>query len=244
MDSLMPAVLVNILFFFMTMGTGFALHYAPDIPWLTLGIALVYFVFISQYLLIAALYARSAGGKTSFGVREMAHFFRTRWVTGLQLLLVLLGLAAVGFVSLPFYFSLGGIPGAIGAALTSWVLLLAFMSLLFLCPLLVRGDNGFVGSVKKSFLLAVNNPGLTFFSSIVVLLQLIISAPFLFIIPGLSAVMLFSETLVSLMEKKYGWIASRGKEKNARIPWKDLLEPDSKDLNRNLLDAIFPFRKK
>lgn len=243
-DNLAPSFLINILFFAISAGAGFALYYMPALLWLQAIVLACYILLIGQILLLSAYLAHRARIKKPFGISQVVQWLKNGSVRGIPLSFIIMVMCLLGYISLPFYINMGGVPGAAGAALVSWVLILLGSSFLYFLPQRVVAKERFVVSLSKSLVFLFGHPLLTLVAILASLFQLVLSLLFLFIIPGITSISALSETLLFLVEKEREWMENNRGASRKEVPWHDLLEEESRDLNRSFIETFFPFRRK
>ena len=159
----------------------------------------------------------------SFRIGEIWANVKLGFVPGLQVGAVLaLGWLVVS-VGLPFYLSLGGIPGALAAGVLFWCAVIVLLALQYYVPLRSRLGGGLRKNLRKSFVIFFDNPGFSSSSSCI--------PPWLrrLPLPGLpparaSPACLAQNVALRLRMLKYDWLEAQPGANRREVPWDDLLE--------------------
>jgi hypothetical protein len=169
------------------------------------------------------------------------------WKEALFLSLLYLALFISATVALPFYFTMGGVFGLSITAIIFWIIVMTLLALQWFIPLSVQLKGGFLKSLKKSYLLFLDNGGFSLCMAIYTILLVIVSALLAFFAPGFSGISLAQNNALKLRLYKYDWleenpdIAQTKERKN--IPWDELLAEDDEIIGpRSFKSLIFPWK--
>lgn len=144
----------------------------------------------------------------------------------------------------PFYMSMGGFMGPLMAFISLFLTVFLITGFKYYLPLCyLRPEEGVVGAVKYSFAYALDNKGITLFLLFITALCLLISVPFVGIIPGFTGILLTDTCMADLLNRRYVLAGERGVEKEA-VPWDDVLDTMDRDRyeKRKFLSLLFPGR--
>ncbi|MDC7125542.1 MAG: hypothetical protein PQJ46_08235 [Spirochaetales bacterium] len=146
-------------------------------------------------------------------------------------------------IGIPFYLSMGSFVGLAGASVIFWVAIFWLSLVQYFFPILIRMDGGIKVSLKKSALVALDNPGFSLFTLLFSIILFLLSAVLVFLLPGVGAVLLFQQDAFKLRLYKYDWLEEHPELKGEKIPWTELLEEDKENIGpRSLRGMIFPWK--
>ena len=179
----------------------------------------------------------------AFDFRRLPEGLKKTWQAALFLGGINSVMSLIVAVAFPFYLSFGNFLGIIGAGFIFWIGLFWLLSFQYFFPIYTRLNGGFIQTLKKCMLIALDNPGFSFFTLIYSLIMLIISVVTAFILPGITGIMLFVQDAVKLRLYKYDWIEENGVEEKKKIPWDALFSEDQERIGpRSLKGMIFPWK--
>jgi uncharacterized membrane protein YesL len=210
----------------------------------------LFYAFLGLGLVLLSVYT----GAASWMVAQVADYrkpelsealkaLKASWPTsllfaGLNLLLVFL--LSVAF---PVYGQLKSFLGPLASSFLFWVLIFWVLASQFYFPIQSRLDRRFLKILKKSFLLFLDNPLFTFGLFLGCLLIFALSVFTAFLLPGISAVLLWLNAGLKLRLYKYDHLEKNPKERR-RIPWDALLVEDRERVGkRTLKGMIFPWKE-
>ncbi len=165
---------------------------------------------------------------------------------------VLYNVSAVG---LPFYLNLwnssresvSGIMAFVSLVVLFWAVVTTFLSLLWFLPIHAVLGNGFLKTLRKCFIVFLDNPGFTFGMLFVLIVNLAFSVVTIGLLPGVNGMLVTSVDAFRLRLYKYDWIEvnpdlSRAERRN--VPWTELLAKERKLLGkRTLKNFFFPWKE-
>lgn len=145
---------------------------------------------------------------------------------------------------MPFYFSYKTLLGTCIGVLLFWVSLLTFMAIQFYFPLhfTMSGDRP-TKTLRKCFIVMVDNLGASFFNLFYVLVQAAISVFTLCLVPGFAGIQLADFDCIKLLMLKYDYLEQNAGADRKHLPWYDLLYSDRESVGpRSLKGMIFPWK--
>ncbi|HAK46013.1 MAG TPA: hypothetical protein DCO79_08870 [Spirochaeta sp.] len=152
-------------------------------------------------------------------------------------------IAVVTTIALPFYLSMGSTLGFAGAVIIFWLIVFWLLSSQYFFPVLIRMDGNIRKSLKKSFLICLDNPFYSLFVAIQSVVILIISSVTVLLMPGISAVLLLHQDALKLRLYKYDWLEENPNSGKSKIPWDVLHKEDNEKLgHRSFKGMIFPWK--
>jgi hypothetical protein len=217
------------------------------------------------YLAAAAISVKAVSDYGVFGFTDFLANLKEGWLTGLFMCLAVFFFFIVIRVVIPFYLKMDSFVGIILGGLLFWTLVLTVISFQFIFAIRARLDTKLIKIIKKSFIIFFDNPGFSIFSALYTFLMLILSLVFIFLLPGLTGLLLFLLLLpgpaglllfldegLRLRLMKYDWLEANppdtdtqnlSRKTRRQIPWDALLiEEREKTGHRTLRNLIFPWR--
>lgn len=152
----------------------------------------------------------------------------------------------LALVSIYFYLQMGNLLGLFLSALVAWGFLFLLMAFQWYFPLRSQMKGGFKKTIKKCFIIFLDNTGFSIFMFFYNLVLIALSC-FIFLIPGFSGLCLSMNNALRLRLYKYDWLEEHPglspKEANKKVPWGELIAEDYDTLGpRNLKSFIFPWK--
>ena len=146
--------------------------------------------------------------------------------------------------AIPYYLNMEGFSGPMFAFVglfLSVFLLAGFKYYLPLCW--IRPNEGVVEIVKYSFAYALDNKGITLVLLLRSALDLLISVPFVGIIPGFAGILVSDTCATAVLNSRYVLAEERSIDKTA-VEWEDVLSPMGLQYyaKRKFLSLLFPGR--
>jgi hypothetical protein len=252
-DNLFKIAILNLLFSVLCALAFFVLTALPDIEFLR-NLSLAAFVAVgSVYLSGVASSVKKIADYRSFNFGSFFRSFTARdAVFGRPIIVrglagaVIFGIFCGIFIFiLPFYVLTGSVAGLIIAALLFWVLVAAALSLQFFLSAGIRLEKKTVKTIKKCFIIFIDNPLFCVFCFLFSCFLLAISLVTVFLAPGPAGIVLFLDEALRLRLFKYDYLEKIGAKttRGARIPWDELLaEEQEKTGDRSLKNFIFPWK--
>jgi len=246
-DNFLSLIVFNLISYALLIGLFFLIGFFAETPvlffsFLFIGIYLVTVFYFSMSMLTAEI-----AHNKSVSILSLFKNIVFVWKDALFLSLLFLALFISATIALPFYYNLGGIFGLAMSGIIFWLILMTLLALQWFVPLSVEFKGGFFKTLKKSYLLLMDNGGFTFFLAIYSIVLFFLSALLAFFVPGLSGISLAQNNALKLRLYKYDWleenpdIAQTKERKN--IPWDELLAEDDEIIGpRSFKSLIFPWK--
>ena len=159
---------------------------------------------------------------------------------------IILNAAAFFLLSnaVPFYLELNDMLGFAAVAVLLWVGVFWMMAALFYIPLSSQMQDPFIKTLKKSFLVALDNPGFAVVLLALVFLSVIASGFTAFMFPGVFGILLLLQGATKLRLRKYDYIEENSDADRKNIPWNALLDDDSQYIGKiSLKNTFFPWKE-
>ncbi|MFA5570660.1 MAG: hypothetical protein ACOX0W_08005 [Sphaerochaetaceae bacterium] len=203
------------------------------------GVLVLYSLFsgVTSSLLLEVVHYR----KVDFS--SFSETFSTMIKHSLVYALALIVLGAMIFV-ISFYFLIGHLIGTIIAFMLVWVSLLTLLALSYYFPLAIfMKQDGPLKTLKKSYIIAIDNIGFSVFFGIYRLFNMIISLFFATTLPGFSGDVLSQMVALKLLLYKYDYLEENPDAHRKHIPWESLLVEEEELIGeRSIKGMIFPWR--
>lgn len=224
------------------------------------SIALLYYLGTSEvvfYLLIALsllVYSLLCGG-TAEVTKNYSCYISETWkpfIKGIKrnighslfFFLVLMVLFFLVSFTIPFYSSFDSIVGLILSVVLFWVLIFFLFALPYYFPLMTHfpGDKP-LKTMKKCFIVSFDNPGITLFLLLHIIIDSVLSVITAGLVPGICGIMLSESDMMKLLMKKYDWLDDNPDKSRKDIEWDELLEEEKETVGpRSLKGMIFPWK--
>ncbi|MGI6466345.1 MAG: hypothetical protein ACOXZZ_01925 [Sphaerochaetaceae bacterium] len=158
--------------------------------------------------------------------------------------IIQLGAITLVTIVLPFYLSFKTIFFYVISILFIWLLVFTMMALFYFYPLaLIMDKDRPLKSLKKSFVVVVDNLFFTLGFGVYHLVNFIISLFFATLIPGVSGVALSRHVAMKILMKKYDFL-EEFPEQRKELDWYELLyEEDQLVGKRTFKGTIFPWKE-
>jgi hypothetical protein len=252
-DNMFQIILFNLLLIALCIGGYFAI--SAVITNIYFAVAL-FFVFIAIIFIPIFSIAEISQQIVCFKSVEFKDIFSNfskvcKVAIPFGLLVAFLIIAAL--ITFPFYAQNESIFGFALLILLFWIYVFLVLSLQWFVPLYVNMHGSFFKTLKKCFIFFIDNSGFSIFFFFYSVFLYIISFVIVFLVPGVSGVILAQCNAVKLRMYKYDWLEenkdeiSKSKGKNflgrVKIPWSELIAEDKEMLgHRSFMDLIFPWR--
>lgn len=178
------------------------------------------------------------------GFSDFKRGIRISWRHGLLFWFLLLLVLTLVFLVIPFYLSFENIVGLILGVILFWVTLLLLFALIYFFPLFfaMQGDRP-MKTLKKSFLLVLDNPFFTLFLAMYQVVNTILSLLLALLAPGFTGISLACSVATKLLLFKYDYLEEHPETDRKSIPWDDLLYEEREAVGpRSLKGMIFPWK--
>jgi hypothetical protein len=245
------------------------LEYFSPLPAAVSG--LVFFsgiIWNSVYLTSTAVCVKNISDYKTFSLDDFFTAFRSAWAAGITYG-IFLGAAAVLFAFvMPFFLLLNTATGLFAASLLFWTLVILAAVFQYFFAVYARlgkkdskeivpernnyttkftttkfTENPNIKSIKKSFLLFIDNPLFFFGTMLLAFFFFAVSIVSAFLLPGPAGILLFLDEALRLRLLKYDWLEQNSGSDRRYIPWDTILSGErEKTGNRTLRALIFPWK--
>ena len=231
-------------------GNDFILELGGIPEWATVLISIVFlaacvFSLVTFIFCINECCAKIADFK-SVGFKDIFSYFKSCIKDSILFTLLLLLIAALAVIGIPFYLAMGNMIGIFLAALMGWGILICAFSLQWFLPLRSQMQGNFKKTLKKCFIIFFDN---TWFSIFIFFYNLILTVLSLlvFVLPGFAGIVLALNNALRLRLYKYDWMEEHPdlsmKEARKQIPWAELIAEDYETLGpKTFKNIIFPWK--
>ena len=241
-DNMGRIILVNLIFTLLILGLYGTTYIAQFSLVLASIVLFALFLALFVYLGCTASFIREI---SDFRAPEIKTFFQNikkTWKYSIGGGLFFSAILVLTIIGMRFYSSLGGMLGMIGAIFLFWIFVTVILASLYYFPVMNRLDSTFVKMIKKSFLIFLDNPFLTIALFIGLILNLVISAVTVFLIPGPGGALLWLDNNLRLLIYKYDY-REENPDADKKIPWRALFMEDNEKIGpRTLRNTIFPWK--
>ncbi|MBI9104641.1 MAG: hypothetical protein JEY99_19655 [Spirochaetales bacterium] len=243
-DNLISIILINLGFILCLA----AIFFLPGFGENLLGSASIFLVIpgillIHVYAGAVSALIKEASDFQSFELKKVVVGFKANWKVSLLLGVVNSLIFMVIIIAFPFYLSFGNMLGVAGAGFIFWVSFFWIVSIQYFFPVYTRLEGSFIKSIKKCFLISLDNPGFSIFSLLYSAILFVISLITAFMIPGIGGILLFQQNAIKLRIYKYDWLEENPDGDRKKIPWDSLLFEDRERIGpRSIKGMIFPWK--
>lgn len=169
------------------------------------------------------------------------------WKTAFLFGVVISALILFIFVGFPFYLKMGSMTGILLASVVFWFAAICILALQWFIPLYTQMPANFMKILKKCFIILFDNTNFSLFMFVYNLIVFIFSGILVFLVPGLSGILINYNNALRLRLYKYDWLEEHpevtGKNAQKMIPWKKLIAEDVESLGpRNFRNFLFPWK--
>jgi hypothetical protein len=242
-DNLIRIVILNlgfILIFAVIIYFPLLFRTVPVLFYLALGIGLallfVYSGVISTMACHLADYSKTE-------LKEIVPILKATYPSSLLFALINLVLIFLLSVAFPVYGQIKSIMGPLASSFLFWVTVFWLLALQFFFPVQARMDKKFGKTLKKMFLIMLDNPLFTIGLFLGTLIILAVSAFTAFLLPGIATIFLWWNVALKLRLYKYDYLEQHP-DARRNIPWDALLTDDRERVGkRTLKGMIFPWKE-
>jgi uncharacterized membrane protein YesL len=200
------------------------------------------------YLAAAALCLKRVSDYSYFGFKDFFDSLKQAWLSGIVLGGFVLLAILLMIMIIPFYINMASPVGIVLAVLLFWALLTGVLSLQFFLSIRSRMNNPIRKSIKKCFIIFIDNPGYCVFSLIHNTVLLALSVFLAFLVPGPAGILLFLDEALRLRLLKYDWLelnpGTGQPGKRPQIPWDEILIDERENTGtRSFKSFIFPWKE-
>lgn len=146
--------------------------------------------------------------------------------------------------TIPFYSSFDNTIGLVLSLVLFWVLIFFLFALVYYFPLMTHfpGDKP-MKTMKKCFIVSFDNPGVTLFLILHIIIDSALSVITAGLVPGMCGIMLSESDIMKLLMKKYDWLDENPDKTKKDVDWDELLEEEKETIGpRSLKGMIFPWK--
>jgi hypothetical protein len=174
---------------------------------------------------------------------DFISFIKKSFTTSLFFLIFITVITVLIFISLRYYSSIKHMIGYIIFCIMVWVSVFFILSIQHFFPLYGSMNNKPFKTLKKCFLIFIDNPGFSIGLFIGAIIISILSIFTFFLVPGMSGVLLWLNAGMKLRLYKYDYLEIHPEARGKKIPWKELLADDRECVGkRTLKGLIFPWK--
>jgi hypothetical protein len=246
-DNLLQIVLLNLICIAIGFGGFFlAQKTAMIVP---LSISVLAATVLAECVVAMAVSQVMAGVASykSFSLKDLLAALSETWKHGLLLGLCIALIVLIFIVTFPYYLGLGNMIGFAVAVILFWTAVVLVLSFQWFLPIRSQLEKNFLKCVKKCFIVFFDNPGFSLFMFFYTLVMLVLSTVMIFLIPGISGIILAHNDAFRLRMYKYDWLEQHPELdfKTARksVPWGELIAEDEETVgHRSLKSFIFPWK--
>ncbi|MBI9098940.1 MAG: hypothetical protein JEY91_10715 [Spirochaetaceae bacterium] len=235
-------LVVNLLFTFLVLaflGTSFVAQFSLPLAGLLLFIL---FFLLIIYLGMAASYIKELNDFKAPEIKSLFKNIKSTWKSSLLGGVVFSAVLFFTVLGMRFYLSLDGILGIMGAIFLFWIFVTVSLASLYYFPVVNRLNSTFMKMMKKSFLIFLDNPFLTIFVFIGIIINLCLSVFTIFLIPGPAGVLIWIDNNLRLLIYKYDYL-EENPDARRNIPWRALFLEDNEKIGpRSFRNTLFPWK--
>lgn len=196
-----------------------------------------FFLTITWLLLTSNTYLMEHHWKNSISKKKLKTIFWSSAKPGVAFGALTIGIVLLSFISLQFYSSFNGLLAPLAIGLLLFAFFLYALSAQYMLPIYRLQNNSIRKSLKKAFLIAVDNPGFSLLLLLSSVLLLVVSTFTAFLFPGIAGVSYLFCCATKLRLLKYD-------AENPQKPnWDQLLaEERQRTGSRSFISFIFPWK--
>jgi len=242
-DNLFRILLLNLGFIVIT-AIFLLLPLLSGIPALMITVLVIGVALFTVYTGAASKMCAEIADYKQPGFSDFFSFVKRSLVPSLLIALAAAAYVLIVVIAFRFYGNMKSMVGTLAAALLFWITIAIVLSLQFFFPIQSRLDNKFAKTLKKSFLVFLDNPGFTialFLSSLLIMGVSVFTA---LLLPGIASLLLWWNNAFKLRLYKYDWLEKNPQGNRRHIPWDALLVEDRERVGkRTLKGMIFPWKE-
>jgi hypothetical protein len=247
-DNLLQITVSNVVLAALLLGSFFLISLTAAILPLSIAVFLLCLSAIMMFCFAVSSCAARVASFKQFSLKDLFLTIPQMWKPGLLFGLIVGCGVLVLSIGLPFYMEIQSLLGIFPAAVLFWVTFVCLLSFQWVFPLYSQMNDSFFKSLKKSFIIFFDNPLFSFFMFLYNLVMIAISVFTLFLIPGVSGMILAANEALRLRLYKYDWMEQNpdmsAKEARRSVPWNELIADDRDTLgDRSLKSFIFPWKE-
>lgn len=207
-------------------------------------IILIFITIINIYNGALYCFTRDIADDNQPGFKDFFVHLKKSLLTSLFFSLIFSVFIFIFIFAFNFWESMDNFFGAVAKVFLLCAAVIIVISSQYFFPIHAGLDKRFFKTIKKMFLIFIDNPLFSFGVFISSLLIPVVSLITLFMIPGLSSVSLFQNVGLKLRLYKYDYYEDHPGTDPKKIPWENLLQADQEKVGkRTLKGMIFPWKE-
>ncbi len=243
-DNLLRIMLLNLGYLAIAGLMSFLLFLSQSNPTLFYIVMLAAGAALFVYSGAVSAMARAIADYRQPDFRGFLSFLGESWPSSLLFFALNVALFYLLSIAFPVYGRMQSFVGPVAASMLFWVMLLWILSSQLFFPIQSRLDRRLFKSLKKMFLLFLDNPLFSIGMFLGSLLIFAVSLFLAFLLPGIASVLLWLNAGLKLRLYKYEYLESHPEADRRRIPWDALLQKDQDNVgHRTLKGMIFPWKE-
>lgn len=243
-DNLIPLILFNIVYvIFLALGYLAVTLFTAYAVWGILAMLLWLFA-LQAYNGTVSFFVFEFTNYKRPEIKELKRCFQESLPYILLLTLASVVLLVIVFIVIPFYAMSAGILSAISLALMFWLSIFGWTAIMFYLPIARQLKDKPIKTLKKTFMVFIDNLGFSLFLLFYTLINTVISIATAFLIPGFASILMTHQIAFKLRMYKYDYLEENPEASRKDIPW-DALLIDERDKvgHRTLKGMIFPWKE-
>lgn len=246
-DNLFTLLIQNVIMYVVIIGGYLLVGTVVDYPIVAIPLLVVTGVLLSVLMFAVSACSVKMVNYKAPPIKEVFLNIPRVWKEAVLFALLVMLILFISFTIVPFYLRMGNFLGLVLAAVIFWITLVSMLALQWFIPLYSQLGGGFRKTIKKSFILFFDNTFFTIFLALYSFVIFVFSVVLIFLVPGISGVILAHNNALKLRMYKYDWLEEHPEIpiKGARkhIPWDELVAGDNETLGpRTLRNFIFPWK--
>jgi hypothetical protein len=241
-DNLGSIIVVNLGYFFIFA----AMEYSPlSLPKHPIFSIFTYYIKCSIFFVYTGAVNRVIKQRTDLLSASFSDFIphlKSSWRTSLLFAGLVLSIFLIFKTSFYSLQLLNGFTFVLCFGMLFWIVLVFAIGLAYFFAFEARSNASFLACLKRAMLMLIDNPFFSLGLLVGAAIISAISAFFVFVIPGIGALLLWYNLAVRLRSAKYDYLERNPSANRRDIPWKRLLEGDMARLkSRTIKKLIFPW---
>ena len=243
-DNLFRIFLLNLIFIIILLACGSLMFLAQNlIGSYSLIFVVLGLVLLSIYSGVVSLYVREIADYKKPEFLELFSYLKKSWLTSLIFFAITVIFIFLARTAILYYSTIHNPAGYLLFGLIVWLAFSFILSIQYFFPIYSRMKNNPIKTLKKCFLVFIDNPLFTLVLLIGSIIIMILSFITFFLIPGIAGLLLWLNAAFKLRLYKYDYLELHPEAKNKRIPWKEILADEKECVGkRTLRNLIFPWK--
>jgi hypothetical protein len=242
-DNLLKIFLIN-LGFVLIIALFFLLSYFASFNFILFFLIIITGALTgSIYAGAASLFMREISDYKSAGFKDFISYIKQSYAVSIFLCIIIVLFIILTSLAFSYWPTLKNMIGFVIVVILFWFCVAFVLSIQHYFAIYSRMKNGPVKTLRKCFLIFLDNPGFSIAIFIGVVFITLASVFFL-LIPGIGTILLWLNNGFKLRLYKYDYLEVHPELKNKRkIPWKELLANEKENVGkRTLKGLIFPWK--